>query len=76
MRVLYVISDIGAFVLQKVLRYRTDVVMDNLTQAFPEKTLSEKKQIANKFYHNFCDTFMEMIKLFSWNKEEIKKRLR
>lgn len=48
--------------------------MNNLYIAFPEKSEEERRKIMKAFYHNFCDTFMEMIKLFSWNEEEIKKR--
>lgn len=33
--------------------------------AFPEKTDSERKKIAKKFYHNLIDTFIESIKMIS-----------
>ena len=48
--------------------------MNNLLIAFPEKTETERKKIMKEFYHNFCDTFIEMIKMFAWSTEEIKKR--
>ena len=71
---LYLLGDFVYALLFYVVGYRKQVVMHNLSIAFPEKSEEERKKIMKAFYHNFCDTFMEMIKLFSWNKEEIKKR--
>ena len=39
--------------------------MSNLLQAFPKKTDKERKIIAKKFYRNFTDNFIEVIKLVS-----------
>ena len=39
--------------------------MENLLQAFPEKTEQERKKIAKQFYLNFTDNFIEVIKLLS-----------
>jgi KDO2-lipid IV(A) lauroyltransferase len=72
--VLYLLSDFAYVIIFYVLGYRKDVVMNNLLTAFPEKTEEERKKIMKTFYHNFCDTFIEMIKMFSWGTEEIKKR--
>lgn len=49
--------------------------MDNLVKAFPEKTEQERVAIAKKFYHNFIDTFIEMIKMFSASKAYLQKRV-
>lgn len=45
----------------------------NLLIAFPQKEEGERKKIAKKFYKNFCDTFIETIKLISANKNFINK---
>ena len=74
MPVLYLLSDFAYFVIFYVVGYRKEVVMNNLRIAFPEKTEEERKAIMKEFYHNFCDTFLEMIKMFSWSEDEIKKR--
>ncbi|MFY7839887.1 MAG: lysophospholipid acyltransferase family protein [Lacibacter sp.] len=74
LRLLYLLSDFVYVLLFYVFGYRKKVVMNNLTIAFPEKKEEERKKIMKEFYHNFCDTFIEMIKLFSWNTEEIKRR--
>lgn len=49
LRVLYLISDLGYAVVYYVLRYRRDVVMYNLSIAFPDKTAKEHAAIAKQF---------------------------
>jgi Kdo2-lipid IVA lauroyltransferase/acyltransferase len=56
------------------LGYRKKVVMDNLAIAFPDKTEAERKKIAKKFYHNFIDSFIEVIKLVSAGDAFLQKR--
>lgn len=74
-RVLYGISSLVAFVLRVVVGYRKQVVMKNLETAFPEKTVQERQEIARKFYSNFCDNWIETIKLLSVSKESLRKRM-
>jgi Kdo2-lipid IVA lauroyltransferase/acyltransferase len=74
-RVLYFISDCFYALVYYVIGYRKDVVMKNLTIAFPEKTEKEKKRIAKDFYRKFIDTFIETIKLLSVSKEQFRKRI-
>lgn len=65
LRMLFLLSDFAYFILYYVVGYRKDVVLSNLTIAFPEKTNEEKHAIAKKFYRNFTDNFIETIKLIS-----------
>jgi Kdo2-lipid IVA lauroyltransferase/acyltransferase len=65
LQLLYLLSDFAYFVIYYVTGYRKDVVMKNLTIAFPSKTEAEKTRIAKDFYHNFTDTFIETIKFIS-----------
>lgn len=64
-RVLYLVSDFAYDIIYNLLGYRKEVVMQNLAIAFPQKTEAERKDIARKFYANFCDTFAETIKFIS-----------
>jgi KDO2-lipid IV(A) lauroyltransferase len=73
LRVLYIISDGFYALAYYVFKYRRDVVGSNLKIAFPEKTDAERKVIEKKFYHNFIDTFVEMIKLISASDSFIEK---
>jgi len=73
--ILYLLSDFVYFLIYHVFGYRKKVVLNNLQTAFPEKSDIEREKIMKDFYHNLCDTFIEIIKLISWNKNEIVKRM-
>lgn len=73
-RVMYFISDGIAFILRKVIRYRVDVVNYNLSIAFPNKSVQERKKIAKKFYQQFTDSFIETIKILSISDKTFEKR--
>jgi Kdo2-lipid IVA lauroyltransferase/acyltransferase len=76
MPVLYLLSDGVYALLYYVFGYRRRVVMQNLLIAFPEKTEAERKKIAKKFYHNFLDTFVEIIKMLSASESFLRKRIK
>ena len=76
LRVLYLLSDLVYAILFYIGRYRRDVVEENLKFAFPEKTDKERKIIAKKFYHNFTDNFIEVIKLASASPKYILKHFK
>jgi KDO2-lipid IV(A) lauroyltransferase len=73
-RLLYVFSDGVAFLLKHVIKYRVAVVAQNIAIAFPNKTEKERKQIANDFYQQFTDSFIETIKLLSISDKTFQKR--
>lgn len=73
-RVFYILSDGIAFLLQYVIKYRADVVANNLNIAFPEKSEQERKKIAKEFYSRFVDSFVETIKLISISDKTFQKR--
>lgn len=47
--------------------------MSNLLQAFPEKTDQERRSIAKRFYRNFTDNFIEVIKLITASRAFVEK---
>ena len=61
-RVMYLISDVIAFILNHVVGYRKKVVIANLQIAFPEKSQKERASIVKQFYRQFTDNFIEVIK--------------
>jgi Kdo2-lipid IVA lauroyltransferase/acyltransferase len=73
LRVLHLISSGCYGLIFYVFKYRKKVVLDNLRQAFPQKTEKERVAIAKKFYKNLTDSFVETIKLFSTGKKFLKK---
>lgn len=73
-RILYGMADIGYALLYYIIRYRRGVVRKNLVTAFPEKSIDDIKTIERKFYHWFCDYFLEAIKLLSISEKELRRR--
>lgn len=73
-RILYGMADIGYVLLYYIIRYRRGVVRKNLVTAFPEKSIDDIKTIERKFYHWFCDYFLEAIKLLSISDKELRRR--
>jgi KDO2-lipid IV(A) lauroyltransferase len=74
LRVLYLFSDFIYFLVYYCFGYRKEVVMTNLSIAFPAKSEIEKTRIAKDFFHLFIDTFIETIKLISISEKEFLKR--
>jgi KDO2-lipid IV(A) lauroyltransferase len=75
LRVLYILGDGVYGLLYYIIKYRRKVVMGNLSIAFPGKTEAEKTIIAKAFYHNFIDTFIEVIKMLSITDKQAAKRV-
>lgn len=73
---LYLFSDFTFFIMYHIVGYRKKVVMGNIKNSFPEKTASQHKEIAKKFYKHFCDLVLEGLKGFTISDKEIKKRFR
>jgi Kdo2-lipid IVA lauroyltransferase/acyltransferase len=74
--VLYGISNFAYFIIYRVIKYRKNVVMENLSHSFPEKTDEEITQIAKKFYKHIADLFIEFLKGYSISKDEINERVK
>lgn len=74
--ILYFLADFLFVLAYYIVRYRRDVVRKNLTNAFPDKTLSELKKIERNFYKNLADTSVETIKLLTISEEDLLKRIK
>ena len=70
----HALSEIAVFILTHVIRYRRDVLEQNIRTVFPNHASKEVNQLINHFYRNFADTFTESIKLLSLSKAQIDKR--
>lgn len=70
----HALSEIAVLVLVRVIRYRRDVIEQNIRTVFPNMTTQEVNQLINQFYRNFADTFTESIKLLTLSKVQIDKR--
>lgn len=74
--VLHGISDFLFFLIYYVAGYRKHVVMENLRQAFPEKTEAERRKIARSFYRNLTDLMVETLKALTMPEEEMRRRVK
>lgn len=72
--IIYLLSDFFSFVVFRLFGYRKQVVLDNLRNSFPEKSAEEIRKIRRKFYKNFTDVFLEMVKMLSMSGKTIEKR--
>ncbi|MFY0593744.1 lysophospholipid acyltransferase family protein [Roseivirga sp.] len=72
---LYPFAEAGAFLGYHILRYRKEVILNNISAAFPEKSDTEVKKIARQFYRHFCQVFIEMILAYSYTKKDWQKRM-
>jgi len=73
--VLYRVSDFAFFILYHITAYRKKIVLDNLKYAFPEKSAEELYTIRKKNYRNFCDQWIETLKLLSISEKKLNKRI-
>lgn len=76
LRVLYIISDMIYYLAYYIVKYRRDVVFENLRNAFPEKGHVEIKEIAKRFYSHLCDLLVEIIYQAGMDGDEIRRRVR
>ena len=62
-------------VIYYVARYRRGITEKNLRLSFPEKSDSERQQIARDFYRQFCYTIVESIYGYRIDEEEMRQRV-
>lgn len=72
----YLVSDGICFIVFRIIGYRRNIVRNNLTLSFPDKSPQELFEIEKKFYSHMCDLFLEMIKSLTISKKEIQKRFK
>lgn len=70
----YRISDFLFLMLYHVIGYRKKVVLQNLRNAFPEKTEKEINIISRQFYRSFCDVLLETFKTLTISRSEAIRR--
>lgn len=75
-RLRYMLSDVIAWILRSVVKYRRAVIDGNLEIAFPEKSVEERRKIRSDFYTNFTDVALEQTWLFTATNEQILARNR
>lgn len=57
----YGLSDLMAFVIGKVGRYRRDTIYINLSRSFPELKYDELRRLCREYYRYMCDIIVESL---------------
>ena len=57
----YFMGDFLSWVMKNLVKYRYDVVVTNVSRAFPDKKYKEIKKIVDDFYRHFGEIFAEAI---------------
>lgn len=72
---IYLISDVLYFFTYFIIRYRKKVVINNLKNAFPDKTDTERRKIMKLFYRHFCDLMLESVVVSGMKENDFDERL-
>ncbi len=73
---MYKISDLLAWLLRAVFKYRVETANENLRRSFPKKSKKELKHILKASYKNLSDVLLEGIKGFSMSPSTANTRYR
>ena len=72
---LYAVMSCLAWIAHRVLRYRLDVVRNNLAGAFPELTPRERRRIERAYYRRLGELTAEVIKAATLTAEDFDRRV-
>lgn len=75
-RLLYMISDVLRWILFRIIGYRKEIVLRNLTASFPDQPVHEIQAIKKAFEQSFCDQWVEMIKLLTMSSSSLQSRVK
>ena len=71
----YFFSNILAFILKKIVRYRYSVITVNISRSFPEMKYGEVKKLVSDYYQYMCDLLFESIWDLSHSADAVRKRV-
>jgi Kdo2-lipid IVA lauroyltransferase/acyltransferase len=73
---LYRLADGLYLLLTYIVRYRRRVIDQNLSRAFPDRSLTDRRQLARGFYRNMADVLVETLKLLTMPADDMRRRVR
>ena len=71
----YFFSNILAFILKRIVRYRYSVITVNISRSFPEMKYGEVKKLVSDYYKYMCDLLFESIWDLSHSADAVRKEL-
>ncbi|MBQ4441573.1 MAG: lysophospholipid acyltransferase family protein [Bacteroidales bacterium] len=72
--VLYLLAGPLYLVLNYVVRYRRNVVEENLRKSFPEKNSKELRRLRNRYYWHLSQIALEMVKMLTISRRSLQRR--
>lgn len=72
---LYFVSNVFYLLNRHIVRYRYDVVRENLQKAFPERSDDEIDALTEQTFRNLADVLVETIKGIGISREELGRRM-
>jgi KDO2-lipid IV(A) lauroyltransferase len=75
LRILHFFADGLYIILYYVVHYRRNIVNENLSRAFPEKSEKERYKIEKAYYRHFADMIVESLKMIIMSPEQLGKRI-
>ncbi len=75
-RSLYIISDFVYFILYYILKYRKTIILQNLSNAFPDKSETEIKLLRKKYMKIMADLILESVKSSHLSEKALLKRFK
>ena len=73
--ILYLLSKFVYVLVYYLIRYRRDIVRDNLLHAFPEKSAPQRLHIEKQYYRFICDNFVEVMHSPAMSKQQLIDRI-
>ncbi|MGE9313037.1 lysophospholipid acyltransferase family protein [Niabella sp. CJ426] len=72
---IYRVGTLAFFLIYYIVRYRREVVLQNIARSFPYKRYEEISIITKKFYRGFISHFADIIKAISVSPEILDKKI-
>ncbi len=69
------LSNVIYVLLRYIVCYRAQIITNNLTNAFPDKSSNEIEKIKNRFYRHLSVVFLDGIQSFSITKDQLRRRI-
>lgn len=61
LRVFYILSDLLAFLMRKIFKYRSSTIYTNLARSFPDLKYGDLQTIVKEYYTYMCDIITESL---------------
>ena len=70
------LATLGYYIIYYIFPYRKEVVRENLSKSFPEKSEEELLRIEKQYFKYFANLVIEVIKMASISRSELKRRVK